>query len=106
MTPANNWHNVLTSVVSANASFSSTQITMTWNPSTDNIGVTGYVIERCQGAGCSTFTQIGSVSGFSTNYYTDTALSAATTYVYRIRARDAAGNLSSYSSTATATTTP
>ncbi|HYR88021.1 MAG TPA: fibronectin type III domain-containing protein [Terriglobia bacterium] len=106
MTPANNWHNVLTSVVSANASFSSTQITMTWSPSTDNIGVTGYVIERCQGAGCSTFTQVGSTSGFSTTYYTDTALSAATTYLYRIRARDAVGNLSAYSSTATATTTP
>ena len=104
--PSANWQNVLTSVVSANASASSSQITTSWNPSTDNIGVTGYLIERCTGSGCSTFTQIGSTTGFSTTSYTDTGLSSGTTYTYRVRAKDAAGNLSAYSSTTTATTGP
>ena len=104
MTPGVNWQNVLMTVVSANAAFSSSQIAITWNPSADNIGVTGYLIERCQGAGCSAFAQIGSTSGFSTTSFTDTGLVSGTTYTYRIRATDAAGNLSSYSTSASATT--
>ena len=97
-----NWQTVLTGIVSANASASSNEITMTWTPSTDNVGVASYLVERCSGAGCSTFTQIGSTP---TTSYTDTALSGTSTYVYRIRATDAAGNLSTYSSTASAATT-
>src|SRR5436309_317100 len=77
---------------------------MVWSPSTDNIGVTGYFIERCAGSGCSNFTQIGSTTGFSTTFYTDTGLPSGITYSYRVRARDAEGNLSTYS-TANATTT-
>src|SRR5437764_1371079 len=38
---------------------SGTQINLSWTASTDNVGVTGYMVERCQGAGCSIFTQIG-----------------------------------------------
>src|SRR6185437_15995769 len=29
-----------------------------WNASTDNVGVSGYKVERCQGAGCTNFTEI------------------------------------------------
>jgi hypothetical protein len=66
------------------------------------VGVTGYRLERCQGAGCSNFAAIpGVVTGTS---YSDTGLTASTTYVYRVRAEDAAANLSGYSSTAEATT--
>ena len=36
-----------------------TQINLSWTASTDNVGVTGYLVERCQGAGCTTFAQIG-----------------------------------------------
>ncbi len=72
-----------------------------WTASTDNVGVTGYRVERCQGASCTTFAQVGTPTGTT---YTDTGLAAATTYRYRIRAVDAAGNLSTYSSIATATT--
>ena len=32
---------------------SSSQINLTWTASTDNVGVTGYRVERCQGAGCT-----------------------------------------------------
>src|SRR2546422_274680 len=103
--PAANWQNVLLGVVSANASASSNQITLTWNPSTDHTGVTGYLIDRCLGSGRSNFVQIGTTAGFSTTSYTDTGLSTGTTYTYRVRAKDAAGNLGAYSSVVSATTT-
>jgi chitodextrinase len=72
----------------------SNQVNLTWTASTDNVGVTGYLAERCQGNGCSSFAQIGTSA---TTTYTDTGVSGGTAYRYRVRARDAAGNLSSYS---------
>src|SRR5262249_41953264 len=69
--------------------------------STDNVGVTGYLVERCSGTGCTNFTQIATPSGTS---YKDTSVSASTPYSYRVRATDAAGNLSAYSNTASVTT--
>ncbi len=80
---------------------STTQINLTWNASTDNVGVTGYRLERCQGAGCSSFAEIASPTGTS---FGDTGLSASTSYSYRVRATDAAGNLSGYSNVPSATT--
>ncbi len=79
----------------------SSQINLSWTASTDTVGVTGYLVERCQGAGCSSFTQIATPAGIS---YFDTGLQASTSYSYRVRATDAAGNLSGYSNTASATT--
>ena len=81
---------------------SNSQINLTWSASTDNVGVTGYRIERCQGSGCTTFAQIGTST---TPSYSATGLSASTSYSFRVRAADAAGNLSAYSLTASATTT-
>jgi chitodextrinase len=81
---------------------SSTQINLTWTASTDNVGVTGYLVERCQGSGCTSFAQIATPT---TTSYNDTGLPAATSYMYRVRATDAAGNLSAYSNSA-GTTTP
>jgi chitodextrinase len=80
---------------------SSSLINLSWSASTDNIAVTSYLIERCQGAGCTNFTQVGSAT--STNYG-NSGLSTSTTYLYRVRASDAVGNLSGYSNSATATT--
>ncbi len=80
---------------------SATQINLTWTASTDNVAVTEYRIERCQGASCTTFAQIANPA--VTNY-SDTPLSDITTYRYRIRAGDAGGNLSAYSAIANATT--
>ena len=76
-------------------------ISLSWTASNDNVRVTSYRLERCQGAGCTTFAQVG--TPISTTY-TDTGLPASTSYSYRVRAVDAAGNLSAYSNTATATT--
>jgi uncharacterized protein (TIGR03437 family) len=83
------------------SSLSSVKINLVWSASTDNVGVTGYWIERCQGTGCNTFTQIGSTSGTT---YVDSGLTAGTEYRYQIRAVDAAGNLSGYSAVVSATT--
>jgi len=80
---------------------SSSQINLSWTASTDNVGVTGYRIYRCQGAGCTPSTQIATSP---TNSYSNTGLSPSTTYVYRVAAYDAAGNTSGQSSQASATT--
>ena len=80
---------------------SSSQINLAWTASTDDVGVTGYQVERCQGAGCTNFAQIATVSGTA---YNNTGLTADTFYRYRVRATDAAGNLSPYSNVASAST--
>ena len=77
------------------------QISLSWGAASDNVGVTGYLVERCQGVGCSNFAQVGTASGTS---YSDSGLSASTSYSYRVRATDAAGNLGPYTNTATTTT--
>jgi len=77
------------------------QINLTWSASTDNVGVTGYQVFRCQGSSCTPTAQIGTTP---TPSYSDSGLAVNTTYGYRVRAIDAAGNLSDYSNIATATT--
>ena len=78
----------------------STQINLSWTASTDNIAVTGYQIERCQGTGCTTFALLTTVTGTT---YNNTGLTASTPYSYRVRATDGT-NFSGYSNTASATT--
>jgi YVTN family beta-propeller protein len=80
---------------------SNTAIDVSWTASTDNVGVTGYEVRRCQGATCSNYAVVGTASGTS---YRDTGLAASTTYRYRLRAKDAAGNFSGLSTRVTATT--
>jgi uncharacterized protein RhaS with RHS repeats len=80
---------------------SATQIDLSWTASTDNLGVVGYRVERCQGTGCSTFAQISAPT--ETNY-SSIGLAQATSYSYRVAAVDAAGNVSAYSAVATAST--
>ena len=79
----------------------SSQVNLSWTAATDNVGVTGYRVERCQGAGCTNFTQVATPTGTT---YNDTGRTASTTYRYRVRAADAAGNLGGYSTAAEATT--
>jgi chitodextrinase len=83
------------------ATVSGSTINLTWNASTDNVGVNGYQIQRCQGTGCTAFAQIATTSGTT---FSDTGLAAGTTYSYRVDSTDAAGNVSGYSNVATATT--
>ncbi len=74
---------------------STSQINLSWNASSDNIGVTGYRIYRDS-------IQIAITSNTT---YQDTGLSPSTTYSYTVSAYDAAGNESGQSSTSSATTT-
>jgi chitodextrinase len=67
---------------------SSSSISLAWNASTDNVGVTGYRIFR----GGS---QVGGVTSLA---FTDSDLLPSTTYTYQVRAVDAAGNVSAASS--------
>jgi hypothetical protein len=69
---------------------------LTWKASTDNVGVTGYDIFR-DGVRLTTVRPVTS--------YDDLSVLPDTAYSYRIRARDAAGNVSSQTS-AVAVNTP
>lgn len=65
---------------------SATEVDLSWTASSDNVGVAGYQISR-SGAGPVT------ISGGATAY-ADTSASPSTTYIYFVRAFDAAGNYS------------
>ncbi|WP_338496229.1 glycosyl hydrolase family 8 [Streptomyces sp. SJL17-4] len=71
-----------------------TSASLAWNAATDNVGVTGYNVYRGG-------TLVGTSTGLS---YTDTGLTASTSYSYTVKARDAAGNLSAASNTLSVTT--
>jgi lysophospholipase L1-like esterase len=74
---------------------SATQVAVTWTASTDAVGVTGYRVLR-DGI------LIGTPTATS---YTDTTVSASSSYTYTVQAYDAAGNVSA-SSTGDTVTTP
>jgi chitodextrinase len=81
-----------TSLVAVTGSASA--ITLTWRASTDNVGVTGYRVAR-------NGVTVATVTGTS---FVDSGLAAATMYTYTVRAIDAAGNQSTASNSASATT--
>jgi hypothetical protein len=69
-------------------------ITLAWNASSDNVGVTGYNVYRA-----------GSLVGTSTTTnFTASSLNCATSYSFSVQAKDAAGNVSTNSSSVSATT--
>src|SRR5205814_1573856 len=71
----------------------------------DTVGVTGYRVERCAGAGCASFAQVAALTGTPpVPSAGDSGLGRATSYIYRVRARDLSGDLSGYSNVASATT--
>jgi len=72
-----------------------TTTNLSWTGATDNVAVTGYDVY--QGT-----TLIGSTTTATT--YAVTGLVASTTYSFNVRAKDAAGNVSSNSNTVTITT--
>jgi serine protease len=82
---------------------SSSAIGLSWSASTDSggSGLAGYKIERCTGSSCTSFAQIATTTSTS---FSNTGLAASTTYRYRVRAHDGAGNNSGYSTIASANT--
>ena len=93
ITPLDNVAPTVPTRLSASAA-SKSQINLSWRASTDNVGVTGYKVYR-------NGVQVGAPSGRS---YSDTGLTAATSYTYTVAACDSASNCSAQSSAVTATT--
>lgn len=75
---------------------SATKISLTWNPSYDNVGVAGYRIYR-NGA------QVGTTA---LSNFTDSSVASETSYTYIVKAYDKAGNPSVSSNTVTVKTPP
>ncbi|MFF5921004.1 carbohydrate binding domain-containing protein [Streptomyces flavochromogenes] len=73
-------------------------VLLTWDPATDNKGVTKYQVTRVGGSGGTVVTDVGST------VFSDTGLAGRTAYSYTVKAVDAAGNVSAASAPATATT--
>lgn len=71
-----------------------TSTDLSWNASTDNVGVTGYDVYQDGSV-------IATVTGTS---YQVTGLSASTAYAFYVNAKDAAGNVSGNSNTVNVTT--
>jgi chitodextrinase len=69
-------------------------VSLAWDASTDNVGVTGYNVYR-------NGSQVAAPAGTS---FTDTGLTAGTTYTYTVQAHDAAGNFSAASAPVDGTT--
>ena len=80
----------------ASGSIAETSFTLTWAASSDNKGVTGYEVYR-------NGVLITTVTAASANI---TGLTASTTYAMTVKAKDAANNISSASSTLNVTTNP
>ncbi len=76
------------------AAAGSTGANLSWGASTDNVGVTGYIVRR---NGLQVATP-------ATTSYADAGLSAGATYSYTVAARDAAGNISPDSTSVSVTT--
>ena len=80
------------------AAVSGTSVVLSWEPASDDTGVTGYQVTRTGG------TKGAMVTDVSSTVFSDTGLEEETQYTYTVRAVDAAGNLSTASAQAKATT--
>ena len=80
----------------------SSSVNLSWGAATDNVAVTNYRVERCQGSGCTSFTEMAAAGS---TQYSDTTVTGGTTYRYRVRAADGSGNLGPYSNIASAMAT-
>ncbi|MFE8604883.1 lamin tail domain-containing protein [Archangium violaceum] len=83
------------------SAISSTELSLSWNASTDNRGVTGYRVYRSTNGGAYTLAGTSSTTGFA-----DLGLTAGVTYGYQVTAVDAAGNESSPASVSKRTPAP
>lgn len=81
---------------------SASQINLSWTASSSSVGIANYIVQRCLGAGCTNFAQVGTPTGTTFN---DNALSPRTSYSYQVQAKDTSGNLSAFSNTSSASAT-
>lgn len=78
---------------------STSEIDLSWNAATDNVGVTGYRVHRSTNGTSFSLAGTSSTTGFA-----DTGLTGGATYWYRVTATDASGNESPVSNTVSAIT--
>lgn len=78
------------------AAVSASQVNLSWNPSTDNVGVTGYYVYLNDVALATT----------TTTSFQHTGLTAGATYRYRVSAYDTVPNHSAWTATPVSVTTP
>ncbi|MEO6501352.1 MAG: fibronectin type III domain-containing protein [Jatrophihabitantaceae bacterium] len=83
------------------AAASANQVDLAWSAATDNVGVTNYNVYR--GSNGATPGLIATTTSSAASY-TDTSVTASTSYTYQVQAADAAGNTSMMSSPVTVTT--
>ncbi|NEN87360.1 fibronectin type III domain-containing protein [Paenibacillus elgii] len=74
----------------------SNSVTLAWNASTDNVGVTGYDVYNGAAVAASVTGTTATIGGLSAN----------TAYTFTVKAKDAAGNVSAASQAVTVTTDP
>ncbi|WP_088835348.1 fibronectin type III domain-containing protein [Paenibacillus tyrfis] len=74
----------------------SNSVTLAWNASTDNVGVTGYDVYNGSAVAASVTGTTAAIGGLSAN----------TAYTFTVKAKDAAGNVSAASQAVTVTTDP
>ncbi|WP_241028380.1 cellulase family glycosylhydrolase [Streptomyces verrucosisporus] len=77
------------------AQATASRVSLSWRPATDNVRVVDYSVHR---------DGVEVASGVRGTSFTDGGLDAETEYVYTVRARDAAGNVSAASAPLTVTT--
>jgi chitodextrinase len=81
----------------AATSVTSSSVSLKWNASSDNVGVTGYTVYR-NGA------QVGSTAGATATTFTDPSVSPSASYSYTVDAFDGSGNHSGPSAPVSVTT--
>jgi chitodextrinase len=79
----------------AASSITATTLTLTWDPSTDNVGVVSYEVEQRTSAGPGAWTWLATVAHPTTTVNV-TGLIEITSYDFRVRAVDLAGNMSAW----------
>lgn len=84
---------------------SGAEIDLTWNNSTDNVGVTDYLIYRSTVVNPTPVMIDTLKTDTSYSDYPNTGLQPETSYTYRVAAKDAAGNISKLSTQSSAVTT-
>lgn len=92
------WPTAVTGLVVTN--IGNTSVTLSWNPSTDNVALMGYDVWKDSNTGANRY-----VTGAPGTSYTITGLTPNTSYFFGVQARDTSNNTSQPPTTVTVTTT-
>jgi poly(hydroxyalkanoate) depolymerase family esterase len=85
----------------ASSKLTSTGVTLTWTASTDDVGVTKYVVFQSASGSSAAPVGVKTLAGITTDI---SGLTPSTGYVFSVQAQDAVGNVSAASTAVTVTT--